>query len=38
VASLLTGVLLVVALVLAALASLGLVIGLMRVSRRPPAR
>jgi hypothetical protein len=38
VAPVLTGIVLVVALVLVAAASLGLVIGLFRVSRRPPAQ
>jgi hypothetical protein len=33
----LTGIVLVVALVLIALAGLGLVVGLFRLSRRPPA-
>jgi hypothetical protein len=38
VAPVLTGIVLVVALVLVAAASLGLVIGLFRVTRRPPAQ
>jgi hypothetical protein len=38
VAPALTGIVLVVALILVAAASLGLVIGLFRVTRRPPAQ
>ncbi len=38
VAPVLTGIVLVVALVLVAVASFGLVVGLFRVSRRPPAQ
>jgi len=37
-APVLAGIVLVVALVLAAVAGLGLVVGLFRVSRRPPAQ